>query len=623
MISARGTGAQAQVELITQAGSLASLVEAAGEDETLDGADDDRLNVTHVSTARYLLAIDNNAGAVPADAEALRNAEAGIEPAELLDTAGIIKLIVDEGAIAVPEGETTLSLLRSDSADVSNQDAIDTLLAGAGLVDDAGALTPEFRAALDAAIENTLADGAVLGRFTPAMLTGSTIWTVAMHPGWVPGRGTVVDFADDGSGVSWEKAVNAVSGFGGFSLDDAAAAFSWTIEDGTLQISYPDYRTPLEFSFGQELVTTYGFDQSVADFIDAEAAAGHLSPALQYPLMRRVVSGTVSLISSVPGHGSEPGLAQVRSTIELEYDIDDLLETLPAWHGELPRGHGTQKSDQVMYMPPLPNALADAPPAAGDAWAVPVIYTPVDAQLSIAPTPNLYPDLLTLEDGGMTSTGTAGAGSYAWSVAADGLVLESGDERYVYTPIETDGYVYFGLVSHYTDDRLDLRYAQWMARADGTGSELAGDLVQDLPLYWQAGLSAGAQSQFRDDGLLDLIWVFGYTFHADGTNERVVADTTGTCLEVDTASCFRRDGSLWSTTIDDDTIVRDRQTSYNETRTWKVLSYAPGGRAVVLEWQRSDFFLDGSWELTIPPRLNMLELTDLRDWPEEYAHSTL
>ena len=41
--------------------------------------------------------------------------------------------------------------------------------------------------------------------FTSATLIGSTIWTQEPQPGWVPYVGDVLDFAADGTGVSYEK----------------------------------------------------------------------------------------------------------------------------------------------------------------------------------------------------------------------------------------------------------------------------------------------------------------------------------------------------------------------------------------------------------------------------------
>jgi hypothetical protein len=61
-----GVGPQAGVALVSQVGSIAALVSAAGDDGRLDREEQPRLVVSHLSTARYLLATDINGGTPPA-----------------------------------------------------------------------------------------------------------------------------------------------------------------------------------------------------------------------------------------------------------------------------------------------------------------------------------------------------------------------------------------------------------------------------------------------------------------------------------------------------------------------------------------------------------------------------
>lgn len=132
-----------------------------------------------------------------------------------------------------------------------------------------------------------------------------------------------------------------------------------------------------------------------------------------------------------------------------------------------------------------------------------------------------------------------------------------------------------------------------MTRADESGAALGDDLVQELPLYWQAGLNMEGARSYRDDGLLDVRWVFGYTFAEDGTNAKIVGSPFGAaCLGDDAVPCFTRDSSVFTTEISGTRIVRANQT-FPQTRTWEVLSYVPGGRTIVLEWEVDDFIWVG------------------------------
>jgi hypothetical protein len=623
-VTARGVDAQAHVELTSQVGSVGRVIEQAGDDETLDASEQPRLNATHVSTARYLLASDANGRSAPASDGALRDAEAAIDTTQLLDTAGIVKVLADtQAAAAMPEGETTLTALESDvPAEASNAATLAAFLAGAGFADDAGTYTPELQASLDAAIASTLADATALGRFTPAMPTGSTVWTSPTHPDWVPRLGSVIDFAETDTGVSFEKADNYVEGF--FYSEDIASVpepFSWQLEDSVLRMTYEDYSdTVYDFFVSyDELVTRYGFDQSVADFLTAVEDGGtYVGP--QLPIRHDYGERTVTLVSSTPGAAGGPAVMHVRSHVAIEYSLDDLLTAL-GWTGPLPRAAGSAEYDSIVYAADgVVNALEHVP-AAGETWAVPLVYAPV-LDVHYAPVEGLYTEMLTLEADGTTSAGLMSGREYAWSAGAEGLVLEAGNERYVYTPVQSSGALYLGLVTHYVDGAVALRHAGLMTRADDSGAALAADLVQELPLYWQAGLNASATHFYRDDGLLDVPWVFGYSFADDGTNARILGSPVAGCLVDDTEPCFTRDATVWSTTISGRTIVRDNL-SFSQTRTWEVLSYAPGGRAVVLEWQVEDFFETGEWELFIYPRLNTLEIMDLGAWAPELEDSDL
>lgn len=623
-VTARGVDAQAHVELTSQVGSVGRVIELAGDDEALTASEEPRLNATHVSTARYLLASDANGRSAPANDVALRDAEAAIDTTRLIETAAIVKVLADTQASAVlPEGETTLSALETDSpSETSNATVMKTFLADAGFADETGAYTADFRTSLDEAIA-TVADGSTSGGFTPAMLAGTTVWTSATHPDWVPRGGFAIDFDMAGSGVSFEKADRYTEGlFYSDVITDVREPFQWTVDGGVLRIDYDDFRlVPFDSVFPyDELVTRFGFDQSVADFL-TEIEANGTYVGFQLPIVHDYQTRTVTLVSATPGVPGRPAVMHVRSHYTIEYSLDDLLTSL-GWTGPLPRGSGTAQYDHLVYPAGSAVSALEQAPAAGETWAMPVIYTPL-IDVDVPPLEGLYTDVFTLEEDGTTSPGMIGDRTFAWLASQEGIVLDAGNERYVYTPMQASGGLYSALVSLIVDGEVALRQIGLMTRADESGAAFPDDLVQELPLYWQGGINTETASSYRDDGLLQINSVFGYTFAADGTNEKIVGSPFGAaCLGDDAVACFTRESSLFTTEIVGTRIVRDGQT-LQQTRTWEVLSYAPGGRAIVLEWQIDNFVWVGEWELWISPRLNTLELMDLGIWGPELEDSNL
>ena len=104
VITATGVGAQANVKLVSLAGSLATLATDAGADGVLTAAENIRSNVTHVSTAEAALVMQITAGATPTTQAQLDGLRKQVDPVELLEVAAAIKLIVDSPQYDLPSG---------------------------------------------------------------------------------------------------------------------------------------------------------------------------------------------------------------------------------------------------------------------------------------------------------------------------------------------------------------------------------------------------------------------------------------------------------------------------------------------------------------------------------------
>ncbi|MEL7447803.1 MAG: dockerin type I domain-containing protein [Pseudomonadota bacterium] len=446
-------------------------------------------------------------------------------------------------------------------------------------------------------------------------VTGTTIWTSPTQPGWVPGSGGVLDFAADGTGVSYES-LRA-----GQDLADTATvaeSLTWSVTGGDLEIVYDDFSTVSFIGVGYPFdvfVDFYGFDQEVTDFLNQAFEDGLFNPpAGQVELTTITVSTTNTITSEANGR------ALASSTKRIEYSIDEVLISLN-WPGPLPRGVQLDTSETLVYLPAAITNGLQSPPGMGDTWAVPTLYRPLDPRVTEESPQGWLIDVFTLE-AGSTSAGLIGQESYAWSATADGLVLDDGSERYTYVPIETDGALYFALVTYTVNGVVELRSGQWIALGDGTGSTMIGDLVTPIPEYWQSGINLWIAEFYDESGQQLPSQVFGYSLANDGTSFRIFGGGEN-CLNDEFDPCFVSEaefGSIWNWSAVGDTIVRNLTIPglFNRERTWTVLRYEPGGRATVFEWGVWQFLPD-PWYFAIPPRLTSLEVKALSDWPEEWA----
>jgi hypothetical protein len=598
-----GVGPQAGVALVSQVGSIAALVSAAGDDGRLDREEQPRLVVSHLSTARYLLATDINGGTPPASEAELAASENAISPDRLLTTAGLIKLIVDEGLIAIPEDSTLLDILTSDEEGVTSSDVLGGLLVDNGLADENGELLPEVMARLDAAIESTLADDALRVPLTVETLVGQTVWTEPTARNRLPGGGSVYELLEDGTGAVYALDYAA----GREQLQSSRKALTWSIDDnGRVEIVFDDWILSVFTIVDADYLASLGFGDEVVEFVRQAEEEGRLQQS-QVQLVYNYDRARVRALSATPA------TMLVQGEFDLSYSIDALLKEL-GWVGEPPRARFVEEIEQIILRVDAYERLA--PVTAGEAWAVPVLSTPLRDVVGV-PQEVFSHELFTLDEDGMSGTGLLGGDVYAWSVDEEGdLVLSSGPDAYSYEYrriLGGNGFDYT-LVTVTDAEGIVSRRADWVARVSEGGEELAGDLVRALPSYWQAGTSLYFADAYLDDGRLDPQSVFGYTFSEDGTSSRIFGGRYPACLAGEDA-CFTLDPG-WQWMADGTRISRVQTVSTFRERLWEVLSYDAETGAVVLEWGVIDFGDGLEW--FVFPRLNPLEPADLDAVPEAY-----
>jgi hypothetical protein len=623
-LRALGVDAQAQVELTSVLGDIGQLLAAAGGGETLDAIIFPRLNVTHLSTARRLLAEDLNGGADPADALALLRAETAIPTDALLDLAALIKLIVDEDLLAVPEGESTFSLLRSDSPGVSNRSTIDQLLIDEQLVDAAtGVPTDGFAMALAAARSDTLGDPDVVAAPVAAQLIGTTVWTPEAPPDVLPREFTgksVAEFAEDGTGVLYQSYF-LPAGLVGTRLAVSPFAFDWALGGNLLSLDF----SPVNETIPREeeidapftaLVEVYGFDQEVADFLVAAGNDGAEIPP-QLPLGERLVRRTATTATGVGGSFQ----ALVEDTVE--YDLDPLLDEL-GWIGPLPRGRAARSSSSVISQPDPAGRPFTADLSSRQVWSLPTFYSVSGAEATVG----LAQDLFLLQEDGFTTAGLLSGQVFAWSFLDGALVLSSNEERYTYRRLRNVAPVEFLLVTHEVGGVVEARFTDWAARQLQSATAFFDALpAQSLPDYWLDLAESGADRSdaYLADGRLDVRKLTGWLFDGDFTATRFLA-SGGSCLNDDSTGCFETEGGAgaWSWVIGGsngtrNSLARTLNANTVREREWEVLRFdEASGQAVVLELEFLRLLDPGGRDLRVPPRLNRIDLRDLSTYPEEF-----
>jgi|GEM_PF-2266135 len=450
--------------------------------------------------------------------------------------------------------------------------------------------------------------------FTNALVTGTSLWQDSTQADRLAGIVAGYTFAATGTGVSYENTLGFRSGQ---AYGDISEGFNWSINSGLLNLSFHNFNSTETiglFADYSDLVSVYGMPQSVADFFQTLWDNGSIGTELR--LERTVVDRTARILND------QAGVLDVLSTTTQQYSMDVEL-TANGWPGALPDGTPqTSSINQTVY---TGAALTSAPGqvvASGDTWAVPFVFSPQDPTVSNQPAAYVV-DALTFNSNGTTSVGRLSNESFSWTNSGTTLVLSSGNEQHRIKSIESAGAQKLALAEYFINGQLALVSGQLIAQADSSGSALAGDLVNVDPITWQAGLNIWQADRYQANGVVKPEWVFGYQFPNAVQAGRVNGYAAGdlNCAG-QTIGCFTKESSpLWDWSVSGDLITRSRDHANTlRTRIWEVLSYTPGGRAVVLEsavWKTGT----APARFVIPPRINTLEELDLNLLPPELSNS--
>ena len=537
-------------------------------------------NVTNVTTASYILAVEANGGSEPTTAEELQSAETSVDATELFELAALIKLIVDDRNYSLPEGETSLIEFISDPAAVEAY--VETV--------------PQED--LDAAMAAILSDSDLVAGFTAEEIPERYYSIPVATPGYIARTGEAFEF-------------NLLDGTGSFlSMDGPSGqginqTFGWSIDGSARLVVVPD--NPV-------VVTNFPAAGAVSTLTDAERQTlanngiGQIEErkSIESFHFTRITDGTLVDIANLEtrtviyypdillNDGSTLTLAE-NTVVQIDSNQTTLRSSLDI--------------DPVSFTPTCSGGNQTV--CAQGAWGGVFHYvsSPGMTASGYQFPASAYGDLAELTDGGAASLVISGS-TPVWSVNADGSLLISYPDGWTQTMQALDqlGDEY-GIFSEFSNGTE--RYANYsvFVRADSRPVITEPDLLTGPGRFFNGEINTWIPGSFDENGVRIPDRRFGWEFSADGTGTNRLALTWGCDGNVGT------DTVMWLSPVDwfispEGNVEIDRAPWNPGTRqrTWFPAAYASNadGRVLhVLETESRWSDAAGELRLLFPARLNI------------------
>ncbi|MEM0909950.1 MAG: Ig domain-containing protein [Pseudomonadota bacterium] len=191
-IKAVGKAIQSQVELISVIGTIEDAFEKAGEDQILSPSESERVTVSSLSTAKYLLAAEVNDGEPPSSISTLTLSESSMPPSLLLEVAALINLIESDENYSVDTSKTTLS--QFFPLDTPVTELLKTWQKSQGIDDTDGTrVDPNFDTAIQNSQAEILETPSILPSVTREQLEGLNVFGVAYPTGLYANNNNVLE----------------------------------------------------------------------------------------------------------------------------------------------------------------------------------------------------------------------------------------------------------------------------------------------------------------------------------------------------------------------------------------------------------------------------------------------
>jgi hypothetical protein len=490
---------QQNVVLINFPGSALSAFEKMDDQRNLSSdTQQDFTNLTHVSTASYLLMKDRAEDGVIATDAALTELKANIAAEDIRRIMGFIKLLVDNSDYVIPEGETILSLLDSADATLTTLDNMNTYLTANGHLDADNNETEAYLEDLNAAVAATVADPNVIAGFTEDMLKGKMFLSVpATREDWLPYLTSGVMFDDDSNG----KNMRIRFGLGSAESPEIYET-SWMISDGTLVITSEDIAntfTPSLNSSFDELVIDYGFDPAILNALIEAYESGSFNGQLELNVIVEetkltLLTATDSAYQTTTQENYvyqfivPDGVEWPDTTVKSAVQTDEYSNTLLLTEASL--FENMQLSDLAgRWIFHLEHELQS-------------FFTRALANSFVASAVTLEGNSAIIERDNQQFSATLEQGT---------LIIAKDELQYTVTPLLKEDKYYFAKIEKWIDNQLIYAVGRVIAKFDNSYTEYTDNLVTDLPEIQSSFINGDIADAWQGD-TYNFDQIFGYNF---------------------------------------------------------------------------------------------------------------
>lgn len=559
-----GDGSEGKgIELVSLLGEVGTLIESAGDDRTLGGESDTQANVTNVTTARYVLAVDANGGEEVTSDEAMAEAEKSIDADALLEIAAVIKVILDNPDYSLPEGKESVVDLVKDAEAYNN------------FVAEVTSENPDDNA-LTQAMDQIVNDPALVQGYTADKLARVYYSTFPAAPGFLSRGGDRYQFNDDGTGS--------------IANEQGAQKFSWALKDGAIVVTYD---APLE---------SYGYYAASAELLGEEVAT---------QWVEATGSGQIGAMRSDKGitftrlvDGAIIDAVSFENVYDLEFDMADTGIQAPNLQDAISSGQQLLRDAAASKV--LPIVAADLE----SNWAVDSYYEFVRSTVEGPQAFTSYAgDLLEFVDGG-TGTARLSERAFTWKLVDNEVqvTFDDGTTLAAQKIDEAGELSAFSLRTFDSEGQLiafSYNFGTWQ---DDSAALTLENVVTEAGHHWATFVN-GWVADFWKSGEFQYVEGsgFGWEFNQDGTSNNVQfyfdlgdEDGDGNTEEV---MDYRLPGT-WNVAESGVLTVTRCPGGVCRKREWLGLQ-ASEGEIVIMERE----FFEQYEGLAFPPRINIY-----RDW---------
>lgn len=615
VISAMGSESNSQqdVELITVIDETINLLSQVNDNRNLE-VDGNSTNITHVTTASYLLTADRNENEAVTSMAEFKQLVSELDSNELMSTAGFIKLLVDNDDFDIPNGETTLSLLAENNNEAINTyDAINSYLMKNDLLDENGQPTIAYTEALSVAINETVADSDVVEQFTAEMFANKTMIKLAsIKEGWLPYSGDALVFSDNDYTVFYDA--NSYT-------ENPEIVYTRSIVNGKLRLkteqSTPKFTSSFDYPY-YELSEKYGFEQSVVDELNNAYLSGKILDYLNIDMTEHTEYVDYTLIAGN----------------EINYQI--AIETKSYYQFDMPAGIGGYTAKSNFFTNSSNGSLIHTPEklwtdkSVADINGNWLLYFDGlfnDYLNNFEETTAPFATITALSPS--SASAIAGEKEYSTSLNNGTLSLTNGNESYKFRPIQASSNAYLAIVEKWLDGKLEYAHARQIIKVNGNQDEFVNNISTELPhvqlVYFSGSLSSSWQgNKFKLDS------VYGHQFSENGDLRRGLSgDAANNEFHGYGVDHFDMGDTRWKWNKDNNiinlTLELDNAFAH---RTWQVITTNENGYTMVLEQSirghdvnNDDIFEDNEIGQYIRPRIQIVKQDDLSQWQKAWQNT--